>query len=161
MKNMFCAATAGLFAFLVTGAALAETWQSPAVLRSGPGTKWRAISAIPAGADVEVLNCGEGWRHSWCQVRYGSLTGWVNAPALGTAGPNVVVAPVVTTDAANLRERASLLSSVVEVIPGGETIDVLRCKNGIGNGWCYVSYKGKAGFVRGGLLARQGSVIPQ
>ena len=149
MRNMLAAATVGLVAFLVQDIAQAATAQSPAVLRSGPGTSWRKIGQIPAGADVEVLSCNPGWRHSWCQIRFGSKTGWVNAPALGTSGSQVVVAPVVTTDAASLKRRASMFSSVITVIPGGKKVDVLRCRSGLGRGWCRVSYQGKTGFVRG------------
>lgn len=161
MRKMFAAATVGLVAFLLMDVAQATPAQSPATLRSGPGTSWRAIGKIPAGADVEVLNCNEGWTHSWCQVRYGSKTGWVNAPVLGTSRSEVVIAPVVTTDAASLKKRASMFSSVIATIPGGEKVDVLRCPNGLGKGWCRISYNGKTGFVRGGLLTRKGSVIPR
>ncbi len=158
--NLYATA-AGMVALTVASAAYSATARSPAILRAGPGTAWGAIGSVPAGADVEVLSCNPGWRHSWCQVRYGSTTGWVNAPALGTSGSQVVIAPVVTTDAANLRASPSLFSSVIEVIPGGENVDVLHCKNGIGRGWCHVAYNGTTGFVRGGLLTRQGSVIPR
>ncbi|MFO1124993.1 MAG: SH3 domain-containing protein [Methylocystis sp.] len=161
MRNMLAAATAGVVAFLVLDVAQATTAQSPATMRAGPGTSWRTIGKVPAGADVQVLSCNPGWRHSWCQVRYGSQTGWVNAPALGTSGSNVVVEPVVTTDAASLKKRPSMFASVIETIQGGEKVDILRCPRGIGNGWCHVSYNGKTGYVRGGLLKRKGSVIPQ
>jgi uncharacterized protein YraI len=146
----------------VQGAAHAAAVMSPANVRTGPGTSWPVVGSIPAGTDVQVLNCNEGWRHSWCQVRFGDQTGYVNASVLAASGrSNVVVAPVVTTDAANLRTRASLFSSVIEVIPGGETVNVLRCRSGLGNGWCHVAYGGRTGYVRGGLLSRQGSIIPQ
>jgi uncharacterized protein YgiM (DUF1202 family) len=85
----------------------------------------------------------------------------VNAPVLGTSRSDVVIAPVVTTDAASLKKRASMFSAVIETIPGGETVDVLNCPKGIGSGWCKVSHNGKTGYVRGGLLTRKGSVIPQ
>lgn len=161
MQKMFAAATVGLVAFLVVNVAHATPAQSPATLRSGPGMSWKKIGKIPAGADVQVLNCNEGWRHSWCQVRYGSKTGWVNAPVLGTSRSDVVIAPVVTTDAASLKKRASMFSSVIATIPAGASVDLLRCPKGIGSGWCHVSYNGKTGYVRGGLLTRKGSVIPQ
>ncbi|MBI5312034.1 MAG: SH3 domain-containing protein [Methylocystis sp.] len=161
MRNMLIAATVGLVAFLVQDIAQATPAQSPAVLRAGPGMSWKKIGQIPAGADVEVLSCNEGWTHSWCQVRYGSKTGWVNAPVLGTSRSEVVIAPVVTTNAASLKKRASMFSSVIETIPGGEKVDVLGCPHGLGSGWCHVSYNGKTGFVRGGLLTRQRSVIPR
>ncbi|MGJ0424994.1 SH3 domain-containing protein [Methylocystis sp.] len=161
MRNMLAAATVGLVAFLAQDIAQATPAQSPAELRAGPGMSWKKIGQIPAGADVEVLSCNEGWTHSWCQVRYGSKTGWVNAPVLGTSRSEVVIAPVVTTNAASLKKRASMFSRVIETIPGGEKVDVLGCPHGLGSGWCHVSYNGKTGFVRGGLLKRQGSVVPQ
>jgi len=146
----------------VQGAAHAAAVMSPANVRSGPGVGGPVVGSIPAGTDVEVLNCNEGWRHSWCQVRVGDQTGYVNASVLGASGrSNVVIAQVVTTDAANLRTRASLFSSVIDVIPGGEIVDVLRCRSGLGSGWCHVAYGGKTGYVRGGLLTRQGAIIPQ
>jgi uncharacterized protein YraI len=67
----------------------------------------------------------------------------------------VVVAPVVTTDATNMRAGPSLFSPVEEIIPGGATVDVLHCKQGLGRGWCKIAYEDKTGYVRGGLLARQ------
>lgn len=161
MRKMLAATAFGFVALLGLDIAQATPAQSPATLRSGPGSGWKKVGKIPAGADVQVLSCNEGWRHSWCQVRYGSKTGWVNAPVLGTSRSKVVIAPVVTTDAASLKKRASIFSSVIQVIPGGKRVDVLRCPSGIGKGWCHVSYKGKTGYVRGGLLSRKGSVIPQ
>jgi len=161
MRKMFAAATVGLVAFLVLDVAHATTAQSPATLRSGPGITWRKIGRIPAGADVQLLSCNPGWRHSWCQVRYGSKTGWVNAPVLGTSGSKVVIASVVTSAAVSLKKRPSMFSSVIETIPGGGNVDVLQCPQGLGSGWCRVSYNGKTGYVRGGLLTRKGSVIPR
>jgi len=154
-------AAAGIAAVVTGDPAYSATAMSPTNLRSGPGTSWPVIGAIPAGADVNVINCAEGWRHSWCQVQYGTISGYVNAPALAISGADVVVAQVVTTDATNLRTSPSLFASVIEVILGGEEVDVIHCKSGIGQGWCHVTYDGKTGFVRGGLLTRQASVIPR
>ncbi len=161
IKTIYTAAVVGVAAFAAPGAAYSATAQSPTIMRSGPGTAWRAIAKVPAGANVRVLNCYSGWHHSWCQVRYGTKTGYVNGPALAAYGAHVRVAPVVTNNAADLHSGPSLFSSTVKVIPGGKTVDLLHCKNGIGSGWCKIAYKGKTGFVRGGLLARQGSVIPR
>ncbi|MGD9658037.1 MAG: SH3 domain-containing protein [Methylocystis sp.] len=161
MRKMFAGAMVGLVAFLVQDIAQATTAQSPATLRSGPGMSWRKIGRIPAGANVQLLSCRPGWRNTWCQVRYGSRTGWVNGPVLGTSGSKVVIASVVTTAAVSLKKRPSMFSSVIKVIPGGGRVDVLSCPNGLGSGWCRVSYHGRTGFVRGGLLTRQGSVIPR
>lgn len=161
MTSIYAAAIVGVAAFTASGAAYSAKTQSPTTLRSGPGMAWRAIGEVPAGANVKVKNCYSGWHHSWCQVRYGSKTGYVNGPALAVYGSHVRVAPVVTNDAANLQSRPSLFSSTMGVIPGGKTVDLIHCKSGIGSGWCKVAYKGKTGFIRGGLLARQGSSIPR
>ena len=161
MRNMLAAATVGLVVFLVQDIAQAATAQSPATLRSGPGTSWRKIGQIPAGSDVQVLSCNPGWRHSWCQIRYRFEDGVGErscARDVRIAGHRCASRD---NDAASLKRRASMFSSVIEVIPGGKKVDVLRCRNGLGRGWCHVSYQGKTGFVRGGLLTRQRSVIPR
>lgn len=131
---------------------------SPAQLRAGPGKAWPVKATISAGTMVTVLNCGPGWRNAWCHVRVGGAKGYISSAALAPSGEkNVIIAPVVTTNAANLRGSPSLFSSVKAVIPGGETVNVIRCKTGLGRGWCRVGYENKIGYVRGGLLTRRGA----
>ncbi len=160
-RNLYGLGALSLAVFTFSSMAYSAPVTSPANVRSGPGSGWPVIAAIPAGTDVTVVNCGEGWRHSWCQIEYGSVKGYVNGAVLAAAGQNVVVAPVVTTDAVNLRASANLFSPVIDVIPGGEPVNVLHCRSGWGRGWCHVAYEEKTGYVRGGLLERQGAVIPQ
>ena len=75
---------AGLLA-LPTGLARA----APAVvqdgvnLRSGPGTGYEVITAMPAGATVDVMGCQGGW----CQVAFSGTTGFASRSYLGLAGP--------------------------------------------------------------------------
>ena len=58
-------------------------------LRSGPDTTYPPISVIPAGAAIDVLNCGT----SWCHVHWSSHLGYVNGSYLLTHA-TVVVAPL-------------------------------------------------------------------
>jgi uncharacterized protein YraI len=157
--RVFHVVGAVLFAVIVcSGSAHSETQISPAKIRSGPGDAWPVVATLPAGAKVNVLNCVSGWSRGWCNVRYGTTKGYVRAGALGAFGSSVEVAPVVTNEITRLHASPSLFSSVVKVIPGGKTVDMIRCKSGWGRGWCEVTYDNKKGYVRGALLARQGSV---
>jgi uncharacterized protein YraI len=147
-----------LAAIVTSGAALAETSVSPTNLRSGPGEAWPVIGTVPAGAKLKVLSCSSGWGGGWCNVRVGAASGYVAAGALATYGSSVGVAPVVTNDVTRMHAGPSLYSSTVKVIPGGEAVDMIRCRSGFGRGWCQVRYDNQTGYVRGGLLARQGAV---
>jgi uncharacterized protein YraI len=84
-------------AFVVAGAGLASAAvvENDLNLRSGPGTGYRVIDVMPAGAYARVLSCGG----SWCRVAYGGTIGYASASYLGGGGayaaapPPVYVAP--------------------------------------------------------------------
>jgi uncharacterized protein YraI len=61
-------------------------------LRTGPGTRYSIITAMPAGAHVSVVHCT-----SWCELYYAGLHGWASARYIGLANyhpsPPVVVVP--------------------------------------------------------------------
>ncbi|RCS25533.1 ligand-binding protein SH3 [Phyllobacterium salinisoli] len=46
-------------------------------LRTGPGTRYAAIGAIPNGARVHVNGCTAGY--GWCRVNYGGTAGWASS----------------------------------------------------------------------------------
>lgn len=53
-------------------------------LRTGPGTGYRSILVIPAGALVDVYRC-----YSWCEVNYRGYIGWASARYIsGAAYPS-------------------------------------------------------------------------
>lgn len=58
-------------------------------LRTGPGTFHEVITAMPAGAEVGVVNCSG----AWCAVNYRGMRGYASSAYL--EGPNVVGPPVV------------------------------------------------------------------
>jgi uncharacterized protein YraI len=141
-------------------AALAAPITSPANVRMGPSPKLPVIAVIPAGADVTVLNCGGGWRRDWCKVAYGQTTGYVAAGVLAPSGNNVVIAPVVTTELANLYKGPGVNYRVIGTVPGGSTVNKGGCVAGWQAHWCQVNYDGKVGYMMENLLERQGAMFP-
>ncbi len=148
-------------AIFVGGVALASAVTSPATVRTGPGSRWPVIAEIPAGADVEVLSCGQGWKRAWCRVQYGATTGFVKAGTLAPSGSSdVVIAPVVTTDLANLRRGPGPKWAAIGVIPPSAEVNLLYCSHAWHGDRCKVSNEGMTGFVHGSLLQRQGAMFP-
>ncbi len=80
--------------FLLASAGVAAA--APAVvtgdlnLRSGPGTGYRVIDTMPAGATVNVRGCSG----SWCRVAWGGAVGYASASYLGLGGPVYAAEPV-------------------------------------------------------------------
>lgn len=147
---------AGLTIAFLASAAQASPVTSPANVRSGPSPKWPVIATIPAGADVQVLQCGGGWKRDWCQVSYGQIKGFVGAGVLAPSGNNVVVAPVVTTALANLYKGPGTKFPVIAAVPGGVTVSKGACSAS----WCQVNYDGKVGYMMENLLQREGALFP-
>ncbi|WP_420391809.1 DUF1236 domain-containing protein [Acuticoccus sp.] len=83
-----------LAAAFVPAAALAQTAGAVTTdlnLREGPGSNYAVITTIPEGEDVVINGCVEG--APWCEVSYGSATGYSYAQYLvvpGRAGTVVV-----------------------------------------------------------------------
>src|SRR5437762_14083868 len=59
-------------------------------MRSGPDSTYHPVAIIPAGAAIDVLNCGS----VWCHVHWASHLGYVNGYYLKTH-VTVVVAPLI------------------------------------------------------------------
>ncbi|CAA0098885.1 Uncharacterised protein [Starkeya nomas] len=74
-----------LVAGSVMSAASAAVVTGNVNVRSGPGTNYRVIGSLPAGARVDVGGC----RGNWCRV----AGGWVSASFLSGGGTSVVVSP--------------------------------------------------------------------
>ncbi len=161
-SKLLCALTATTLAVTV-GAAAAHprAVTDSANLRSGPGAGWPVIAIIPAEAQVNVLNCGPGWKRDWCHVRYENATGYVAAGALAPSGNTVIVAPLVTTDLANLRSGPGSKWGSVATIPPGTQVDSSGCIKGWLGSWCHVTYEGKTGYVHQSLLTRSGALFAQ
>jgi uncharacterized protein YraI len=52
-------------------------------MREGPGTRYRLVASIPAGAaDLAIGRCrmpDDGGRTAWCEVEWRGKTGWASA----------------------------------------------------------------------------------
>lgn len=86
LKSIMLAA--GVLA-LSAGAAAAATVTNDLNLRSGPGTGYRVITAMPAGANVDVLNCNG----SWCRVEWRGTVGYASASYLAGGGSGYAAVP--------------------------------------------------------------------
>ncbi len=149
-------------AAVAVGAAGAAPLVSPAKVREGPGAAWPVIAEIPAKEDVRVLGCYSGWNGGWCQVHYRKVKGYVDAGELAPSGTsNVVVAPIVTRDIADLRGGPGKNWPSLAEIPASTSVDVAYCSKGWVSGWCKLTYEGKTGFVNSVSLKRQGAVYGQ
>ncbi len=80
MKYRILALAAGAL-MLSAGAASAATVTNAVNLRAGPGTSYSVIDTLPAGADVDILNC----TGSWCRVSWDGAVGFASASYLDDA----------------------------------------------------------------------------
>src|SRR5436305_2151472 len=88
-KMMFLAVSAGMLFSASAQAAITHVTHN-LHLRSGPDTSYHPIAIIPAGAAIDVLDCGS----VWCHVHWASHLGYVNGYYLKTH-VTVVVAPLI------------------------------------------------------------------
>jgi len=59
-------------------------------LRTGPGTGYAKIMAMPAGARVDVVRCT-----NWCELYYAGYHGWASARYISLGGYRPAPPPVV------------------------------------------------------------------
>ncbi len=64
------------------GIASAATVTNDLNLRSGPGTGYRVIDTMPAGAHVNVIGC----TGNWCRVNWRGRVGYASSSYLGGGG---------------------------------------------------------------------------
>ncbi|CAN2532326.1 hypothetical+protein [Methylocapsa aurea] len=128
-------------------------------MRSGPGARWPVIAQIPAGAKIQLDNCGPGWKHDWCQIHYKGKRGFVAANTLEPTMKTVVVAPLVTRATTAVRSGPGESWKVVTKIPAGRKVVSSDCQKGWMTSWCKVAYEGKSGYVNRNYLKRKGAVF--
>lgn len=76
MKRTLCFAALGLSLFAIAPAFGADGYVTGDVnLRAGPDTSYPSVVMLPAGAEVAIEGCVDGW--SWCDVAVGNNRGWV------------------------------------------------------------------------------------
>lgn len=76
MKRTICITALGLSLFAIEPAFGADGYVIGNVnLRAGPDTSYPSVVMLPAGTEVAIAGCVDGW--SWCDVEAGNDRGWV------------------------------------------------------------------------------------
>ncbi|MBS7542715.1 SH3 domain-containing protein [Ancylobacter oerskovii] len=86
MRTTLLTAVALLLAGIATAEARSATVTNDLNVRSGPGTGYRVVATLPAGARVNVAGCTG---NNWCQIG----GGYVSASYLSFGGSRVAVSP--------------------------------------------------------------------
>jgi uncharacterized protein YraI len=159
MKKFNLLACAAIAVSLVGSSAFADTLASIATIRKGPGNSYPVLGHVPVGGEVNVVNCNPGWKANWCHITYQGIDGFVNGNTLAPSGNNVVVAPIVTTDAAYMRSGPAQNYAMVGVLTPNSQVNVKKCTVAWLQGWCKVDFDGLEGWVHSSLLKRQGALI--
>ena len=91
LKTILFGAASALVLSAGAANAVPATAETALNVRSGPGTQYQVVGAIPAGATVDVGDC----TGSWCRVSFSGGTGFANRSylAMGGGGAAVAVAP--------------------------------------------------------------------
>jgi uncharacterized protein YraI len=119
------------------------------------------IGVIEADTEMNVQNCGQGWERAWCQVQFGDKIGFVVASSLAPFGNTVIVAPLVTTDLANVRSRPGTKWAIIGTIPPATQVNISSYSKGWGTSWCRMHFEGKTGYINRLFLERQDGLFPQ
>jgi uncharacterized protein YraI len=159
MKHARVLALTALSLCLLGPTSFADTLPSVATIHRGPGNSYPVLGRIPVGADVDVTNCNAGWKNNWCHINYNGVEGFINANTLAPSGNNVVVAPIVTNNAAYMRSGPGQSYKMVGVLTPNSQVNVTKCTTRWLQGWCKVNFDGLQGWVHGSLLQRQGALM--
>lgn len=117
-------------------------------MRTGPAVGYKAIGYLKQGTNVQVLATATG---TWVKVNVNGTTGYVNGKYLTATVVNTPTVSVPTgsikyvnsSDGLNIRSGRSYTYSLVGVIPDKAQVTV----SDIQNGWGYVVYGTKKGYV--------------
>ena len=114
-------------------------------MRTGPGTKYKVILAIPAGRQVQILSKPGTWFH----VAYNGRSGYVNSKYLRTSSSSGVLGTKTMAEDLKMRSSRSTANNanVIGFVRKGQVVSVLSIE---ANMWYYVRANGKTGYIRGG-----------
>lgn len=160
LRNWLLIVTTVVGGFILATPAQAQ--QSSAVttawlnMRTGPGTNYSIIMAIPEGANVGVSGCSGGW----CEVSYSGRNGWSSASYLRFQAASGAPQPpqpapqppqaggqvqATTAVSLNMRRGPNTSYAVIRAIPASATVSVYRCIENYT--WCEVGYAGSTGWA--------------
>lgn len=114
-------------------------------LRSGEGTNFTSLTTIPGGSTVTLLNEGS----TWCQVRYGSQTGFIMTKYIeGLSATATTSTTATTTATVNLRAgEGTGYSSLAKISKGTQVTLVNK-----GSEWSKVKYATYTGYIKNDYL---------
>jgi uncharacterized protein YraI len=90
LKTILFGAASALVLSASAANAVPATAETSLNVRSGPGTEYEVIGAIPAGATVDVRGC----TGNWCRVRFSGGSGFASRSYLAMAEGGAAVAVV-------------------------------------------------------------------
>jgi uncharacterized protein YraI len=82
MRAIVFAVAFTMAGMISAGQALAARVTADLNMRSGPSTRYARIAVIPAGREVDVVQCQGGW----CSVQFRGIVGWVSGRYLAQGG---------------------------------------------------------------------------
>ena len=131
-------------------------------IRSAKSETAGLIGTAGNGAMVQVLY-SDG---AWCQIRFGSLVGYVPAASLKISGTPPQTETAVTTiagfvtvtanDFVNLRADASMSAKVVGTAPAGAVLPALS----VSGSWAKVQYNALTAYANTGFLSAVSAAYP-
>jgi len=149
-------------AFLASATALGAAWRAGAAradplvvnsprdgslnLRTGPGTGFEVLYAMPHGSEVQTLE----WSGRWVRVRHESgRTGWCASKYLARTGPARLYVYSARDGYLNLRSGPGTSYAVIMQMHNDEHVDVL----GSSGSWRQVRHEsGAVGWAHGRYL---------
>ncbi len=129
-----------------TNLGLADVESGNLNIRENPSTTGKLVGKLPQNAACEVLDVTDGW----AKITSGEVSGYVSAEFL-LMGPDAVLkarelvktVAKVTSDGVNVRDGASLESSVLTQVPKGEELEYIESLDQ----WVKVSIDGMEAYV--------------
>ncbi len=129
--------------------------------RKSPSTSGSIIMKIPRGASVSVTKTSNGWSN----VTYKSRTGWVMSSYLKSSYSEATKKTTATKSTSSsktylryttanvyLRKTGAIKSgNIITLLPKNAAVNVIRNSNG----WSYLSYKSKYGWVKSSYLNKK------
>ena len=108
-------------------------------MRSGAGTSYSKITALPYGQIVQITKKKSGW--GYC--KYGSNSGWICLDYTSKVSSYKV--KITSTSGLNVRSGAGTSYSKVTAIPYGKTVSITKLS---GTTWGYTTYNSKKGWIK-------------
>ena len=142
-KTGYCSTT-----YLAAPSAVIRYTTDELNLRTGPGTGYAIILAMPVGSKVEMLSAADGW----AKVTYEGTTGYASTAYLSATAPGTGTPAVMTrytTANLNMRTGPGTAYAVILTIPKGSQVEVLS----EAGGWASVTYAGKTGYASTSYLS--------